>query len=42
MNMLLGLTSTPMAELVCSCKCWKFIGQNKVKICKLWSLYFKF
>jgi len=27
-----GLTSTPKAELFCSCKCRKFIGQNKVKI----------
>jgi len=30
-----GLTSTPKAELFCSCKCRKFIGQNKVKICEL-------
>jgi len=30
--MLLGLTSTPKAELFCSCKCRKFIGQNRVKI----------
>jgi len=30
-----GLTSTSKAELSCSCKCRKFIGQNKVKICKL-------
>jgi len=30
-----GLTSTPKAELFCSCKRWKFIRQNKVKICKL-------
>jgi len=29
-----GLTSAPKAELFCSCKCRKFIGQNKVKICK--------
>jgi len=27
-----GLTSTPKAELFCSCNCRKFIGQNKVKI----------
>jgi len=26
-----GLTSTSKAELFCSCKCRKFIGQNKVK-----------
>jgi len=31
------LTSTPKAELYCSCKRRKFIGQNKVKICKLQS-----
>jgi len=30
-----GLTSTPKAELFCSCKRRKFIGRNKVKICKL-------
>jgi len=30
-----GLTSTPKAELFCSCKHRKFILQNKVKICKL-------
>ena len=30
-----GLTSTPKAELFYSCKRRKFIGQNKVKICKL-------
>jgi len=30
-----GLTSTPKAELFCSCKRRKFIGQNKVIICKL-------
>jgi len=30
-----GLTSTPKAELFCSCKHRKFIGQHKVKICKL-------
>jgi len=29
-----GLTSTRKAELFCSCKCCKFIGQNKVKIFK--------
>ena len=28
-------TSTPKAELFCSCKRRKFIGQNTVKICKL-------
>jgi len=27
-----GLTSTPKAELFCSCKRRKFIGQNTVKI----------
>ena len=37
-----GLTSTPKAELFCSCKRRKFIGQNKVKICKLQSQNFKF
>jgi len=26
-----GLTSIPKAELFCSCKCRKFIGQNKAK-----------
>jgi len=26
-----GLTSTPKAELFCSCKRRKFIGQNKAK-----------
>jgi len=31
------LTSTSKAELFCSCKRRKFIGQNKVKICKLQS-----
>jgi len=36
-----GLTSTPKAELFCSCKRRKFIGQNKVKICKLQSQNFK-
>ena len=36
------LTSTPRAVLFCSCKCRKFIGQNEVKICKLWSQNFKF
>jgi len=30
-----GLTLTPKVELFCSCKRRKFIGQNKVKICKL-------
>jgi len=30
-----GLTATPKAELFCSCKCRKFIGQNEDKICKL-------
>jgi len=30
-----GLTTTPKAELLCSCKRRKFIDQNKVKICKL-------
>ena len=30
-----GLTSTPKAELFCSWKRRQFIGQNKVKICKL-------
>jgi len=29
------LTSTPKVELLGSCKLRKFIGQNKVKICKL-------
>jgi len=37
-----GLTSTPKAELFCSYKRWKFIGQNKVKICKLESQNLKF
>jgi len=37
-----GLTSTPKAELFCSCKRRKFIGQNKVKTCKLLSQNFKF
>jgi len=32
-----GLTSTPKAELFCSCKRRKIIGQNKVKICKIYS-----
>jgi len=27
-----GLTSTPKAELFCSCKHRKFVGQSKVKI----------
>ena len=27
-----GLTATPKGVLFCSCKCRKFIGQNKVKI----------
>jgi len=35
-----GLTSTPKAELFCSSKRRKFIGQNKVKICKLQSQNF--
>jgi len=30
-----GLTSIPKAELFCSCKRRKFIGQNKIRICKL-------
>jgi len=30
-----GLTSTSKVELFCSCKSRKFIGRNKVKICKL-------
>jgi len=30
-----GLTSTPKAELLCSCKLKKFIGQSKIKICRL-------
>jgi len=30
-----GLTSTPKAEPFCSWKRIKYIGQNKVKICKL-------
>jgi len=30
-----GLTSTPEAELICSCKVRKCIGLNKVKISKL-------
>jgi len=30
-----GLSSTPKAKLFCSSKRRKFIGQNKVKICKL-------
>jgi len=37
-----GLTSTPKAELFCSCKRRKFVDQNKVKIWKLWSQNFKF
>jgi len=37
-----GLTSTPKGELFCSCKNRKFIGQNKVQICKLLSQNFKF
>jgi len=36
-----GVTSTAKAELFCRCKHRKFIGQNKVKICKLWSQNFK-
>jgi len=35
------LTSPPTAELFCSCKRQKFIGQNKAKICKLRSQNFK-
>jgi len=30
-----GLTSTPKAEIFCSCKHRKSIGQNKVNMCKL-------
>jgi len=30
-----GFTTTPMAELHCSCKRRKCIGQYNVKICKL-------
>jgi len=30
-----GFTTTPMAELNCSCKRRKYIGQYNVKICKL-------
>ena len=37
-----GLISTPKAEIFCSCKFKKFIGQNKVKICKLQSQNFEF
>ena len=37
-----GLTSTPKAELFCCCKRWKFIGQNKVKICTTFVLSFSF
>jgi len=37
-----GLTSSTKTELFCSCKRKKFIGQNKVKICKLLSQNFKF
>jgi len=37
-----GLTSTPKAELFCSCKRRKSIDQNRVKICKLQSQNFKF
>jgi len=37
-----GLTSTPKAELFCRCKRRKFIGQNKVKICKLYGQNCKF
>ena len=37
-----GVTSTPKDELFYSCKRRKFIGHNKVKICKLWSQNFKF
>ena len=37
-----GLTATPKVELFCSCERRKFICQNKVKICKLWSQKFKF
>jgi len=29
------LTTTPKTELICICKCGKFVGKNKVKICKL-------
>jgi len=29
------LATTPKAELFCSCKRRKFIGQSNVKICKL-------
>jgi len=32
-----GLTATPMAELFCSCKRWKYVAQNKVKSFELWS-----
>jgi len=35
-------TSTLKAELFRSCKRRKFIGQSKVKICKLWSQNFEF
>jgi len=37
-----GLTSTPKAELCCSCKRRKFIGQNKVKIYEVESQNFNF
>jgi len=30
-----GLTSTPQAELFCSCKRRQLTGRNNVKICKL-------
>jgi len=36
-----GLTSTPKDERFCSCKRRKFIGQNKVKICKLYSQHLR-
>jgi len=37
-----GLTSTPKVELFYCCKRWKFIGQNKVKICTTFVLSFSF
>jgi len=37
-----GLTSTPKAELFCSCKRRKFVGQNKVNIFELYSQNVKF
>jgi len=37
-----GLTSTSKAEFFCSCKRRQFIGQNKIKMCKLQSQNYTF